>query len=396
MIASPEKQKVDRKSYKSDTFAVNASRIPTLDGWRAIAILMVLVDHGFGLTGRTRFDVGGSGVTIFFVLSGLLITHRLLTGYTGRDGIQFTPFYLRRGLRILPVVTLYLLVITVLGYGFHLFPVTFPEVIGSLLFSRNYVPLPNTGEGLHGWFTGHFWSLAVEEHYYLLWPIILHTAGKARSKWIAAAGFLIVGTWRTFGMGQGLGFGNILNQVPYFHRTDVRLDGLLLGSLIGIVLVSSASRAALAKYIAKRDTVPLLMLYVWVFLTMYELAGAKEIVLSAALLSLTVLHPEGWLGRLLELRPVRFLGTMSYSLYVWQQLFLVWPEGGMPLYWANAFPLNFVLTFAAAFLSYVLIEKPMIRLGHRLQAVRSERSTASPAWAGHATGEAALSALSQR
>jgi len=125
-------------------------------------------------------------------------------------------------------------------------------------------------------------------------------------------------------------------------------------------------RAVLARFIRKRDMLPLLVLYFLVLFTMYELGSIKELLLVAAMLTLTVLHPDVWLGRILELAPVRWVGRISYSLYIWQQLFLVLPEGGRPLHALNIFPLNLILTFVVASLSYRLIERPMIRLGYRI------------------------------
>jgi len=346
--------------------ATSSQYIPTLDGWRAVAILMVLFSHGLELSNRLPFEIGFSGVNIFFVLSGILITERLLADYTVDGRIQFKKFYIRRACRILPPVFVYLAVISVLGFGFHLFPLWKWEIVGSALFARNYILVPHNGHALYGWFTGHFWSLAVEEHYYLLWPLVIHIAGKSRARWAAILGACICALWRFIGWGHGISQGYLLDRVPYFFRTDVRLDGLLLGSLIGLLYADGGGRAVLARFIRKRDMLPLLVLYFLVLFTMYELGSIKELLLVAAMLTLTVLHPDVWLGRILELAPVRWVGRISYSLYIWQQLFLVWPEGGRPLHALNIFPLNLILTFVVASLSYRLIERPMIRLGYRI------------------------------
>src|SRR5690349_1797531 len=187
----------------SSMTATSSQYIPTLDGWRAAAILMVLFSHGLEISNKLPFELGFSGVNIFFVLSGILITERLLADYTVDGRVQFKKFYIRRACRILPPVFVYLTVISVLGFGFHLFPLWKWEIIGSALLARNYMLVPHGGHGLHGWFTGHFWSLAVEEHYYLLWPLVIHIAGKSRARWVALLGACACTLWRFIGWGHG-------------------------------------------------------------------------------------------------------------------------------------------------------------------------------------------------
>ena len=159
-------------------------RIPTLDGWRAIAIAAVAIHHiGRGFytsedayaSSITRY--GAFGVDIFFGLSGLLITKLLLdewrgsssnsSGTAGRDSknssFDLRGFYVRRAFRILPPYLAYLLVCTVAGLWRSPW-----EAAGCLLFFRNYVPDHLVGDA-----TQHLWSLAVEEHFYLLWPGLL-------------------------------------------------------------------------------------------------------------------------------------------------------------------------------------------------------------------------------
>src|SRR5579871_4680695 len=137
------------------------SRIPQLDGWRGIAILLVLVSHLMRWCCPWAFKIGGRGVGIFFVLSGYLITSRLLRENECSARISLRRFYIKRFFRLMPCAWLYLIFLAVLGV---LQPL---EMAGCLFFFRG--ALPSTPTHI---LTGHFWSLSIEEDFYLLWPSI--------------------------------------------------------------------------------------------------------------------------------------------------------------------------------------------------------------------------------
>jgi peptidoglycan/LPS O-acetylase OafA/YrhL len=334
--------------------------IPVLDGWRAFAILMLLWGHGTRGWIHLPFNSGFCAVNFFFVLSGFLITYRLLTDYSIDDQIQFRKFYIRRIFRILPPALLYLAVVSLLGL-LRVIPVWPGEVFSALLFSRNYVGIP-PGQPLGtGWFTGHFWSLAVEEHFYLLWPIALQLAKPKRAKWVAVGGIVLCAIWRYTAWNFGIGS---LPGAPFYFRTDIRFDALLIGSLLGICYADSGVRNKLSQLIPQRDTVIIFGLYVWVLLRMFEPADLKELFLVAGLLAVTSLHPDSWVGIILQLAPIRWIGRISYSLYIWQQLFLT--PGTRPLGFLNRTPVDIAATFCVAALSFYLVETPMIKLGYKL------------------------------
>lgn len=346
--------------------------IAALDGWRAFAILMLLWGHGTRGWIHLPFNTGFCAVNFFFVLSGFLITYRLLTDYSVDQNIQFRKFYIRRIFRILPPAFLYLGVVLLLGLLGKI-PVWAGEVVSGALFSRNYVGIPAGHAAGTGWFTGHFWSLAVEEHFYLLWPVALHLAKPKRAKWVAIGGIVACAAWRFGALHFGLGS---LPNVPFYFRTDTRFDALLIGSLLGVCYADTALRKTLSQLVARRDTAIILGLYVWVLLRMFEPADLKELFLVAGLLAVTSLHPESWLGTILQFAPIRWIGRISYSLYIWQQLFLT-PEGLKPLGLLNRTPIDIVATFCLATLSFYLVEMPMINLGYRLSR-RSESSKLVP------------------
>jgi peptidoglycan/LPS O-acetylase OafA/YrhL len=150
--------------------------IPALDGWRAIAVGLVmgahcvpaLINSGWkvGKYAAAGFERGGVGVDIFFCLSGYLISTILLREKERTKTIDFASFYIRRVFRIVPPVLLYLGVIFALRTLHFLPPSKTNDIIASLLFYRNY---SSGGD----WYTGHFWSLAIEEQFYLVAPLFL-------------------------------------------------------------------------------------------------------------------------------------------------------------------------------------------------------------------------------
>src|SRR6202021_1369361 len=153
-----------------------AHRIPSLDGLRAVAILLVIslhiIQRNITSLGNLKLGVplfllaSGDGVGIFFVLSGFLITGLLLKEYDATGRINLINFYLRRTFRILPPLYTYLAFViifcAVIGYPLHA-----RTIDGSALFFLDYFP----GDGQ--WFTEHTWSLCIEEQFYLLWPVAL-------------------------------------------------------------------------------------------------------------------------------------------------------------------------------------------------------------------------------
>lgn len=315
--------------------------IPTLDGWRALAILLVLWAHqgnAFYATPEAYlqgglFYFGTWGVPIFFGLSGLLITRLLLDEHAQTGRIDLKSFYIRRSFRILPPLVVYLAVVSALGLmqGGR-------EVWSSIFFFRNYLPWQ---QGT--WYSGHLWSLSVEEHFYLFWPALLVWAGTKRG-WIPAVGLsLACAAWRLY-----------MHAAPSDGRTEFRLDSLLLGAACAFALPSARWLLASGLLIAG-------------ILMDWQLGSA---LLIPVLITATMTHPEWLVSRALGWAPLRWLGRISYSLYLWQQLFLYPPWQPHPvLGLAQNFPWSLAATFTCAVASYYLVERPMIQMGQRFRKI---------------------------
>jgi peptidoglycan/LPS O-acetylase OafA/YrhL len=340
------------------------SYIPTLDGWRAIAVSLVVGAHSYTMlmnngSASARylalfFAHGGYGVDIFFALSGYLISTLLLCEKRDTGTISLSKFYTRRAFRILPPMLLYLLVITVLSLLALLPPLDAGELSAAVLFYRNYC--------FGSWYTGHFWSLAIEEHFYAVVPVFLLTSSSRQAMGIAFGLILLCVGIRAFEFSHDHFFPGSLLQ----FRTENRFDGLMWGAVLALALQHPRARTWLQRRLNTWTFCATIAASI-VLLVEFDSQPERRTIVAAVmpiLIGHTVLNPHGLVGRLLEFSPLKWLGRISYSLYIWQMLFLV--EGSRPLGLIQAFPLSLICPFVCAALSYYLVEKPMIAFGHRL------------------------------
>ena len=348
---------------------------PTLDGWRAIAILLVMFEHA----GGALFEPGGRfpnpawyavslhgtfGVDLFFGISGLLICGRMLDENERTGSISLRSFYIRRVFRILPPAFTYLATIGLLAIA-GIIVVSPREWLSSLFFSRNYIIMPPET----GWYTGHFWSLAVEEHFYLIWPATLVALGATRARrftpWFAIA----VAMWRVidYVWFHGQIWPGVLSNLIY-ERTDTRFDGLLWGCWIALIASVPAYRASFSRPWSGLIIGVLLLMLISLIALNPPLQTGLESFLVPLILIGTVLNPGLLFSRILETSPLRWIGKISYSLYIWQQLFLGTIRGPLPLGRLQEFPLNIVAVFVCAAASYYLLERPLVAIGHSLSS----------------------------
>jgi len=341
--------------------------MPTLDGWRAIAILAVMGYHAqdfhlFGHSITLLHNYGSQGVDLFFAISGFLICSRLLHEDNDTGKINLGDFYLRRAFRILPPVLVFLSLIAVLG-SLHVIPITLMGWLSSLLFFRNYY---SAVAGFDSFYTLHFWTLSVEEHFYLLLPAVLIVCRNFRR---LALGCLIV----FFLIWQRI----FLTGFP--QRTDLHINALLLPALLAVLLFSGQVRLWFVRWMA--PSVALVFFAVCALLehrfggdasVAYGLKPIFKLAFALVIIS-TVLHPQAILSRFLELSWLRWIGRLSYSLYVWQQLFfcdkrIIQPQefavGPLRIFQSSA--LSMFAVFAVATASYYWVERPAIQFGRRL------------------------------
>jgi peptidoglycan/LPS O-acetylase OafA/YrhL len=342
----------------------NPHYLPTLDGWRTLAILSVMLCHDsihhLGPLSTSWFYWHGNlGVDIFFAISGVLICSRLLTEEETSGRISLRSFYLRRAFRILPAAAVFLSTLLILKATVHL-PVERPELLASLFFFRNYTSLFSHWQTIYPYYTSHFWSLAVEEHFYLILPGLLVLSPKR-----LRAPFLLI-------LAAAISLHRIAPYSWLSLHTDMRLDALLAPAALAVLLHSPRFRERLIRSLR---FAPIFAATLVLLITTRQdprTTGVLIAWLTPFLILGTMLNPKSWPSRLLESAPLRYAGRISYSLYLWQQLFLIAHFGANTarLGPIQIFPYNWIATFACALLSFYLVEQPLIRLGHKLAAGR--------------------------
>lgn len=340
--------------------------IPTLNGWRAIAVSLVIGAHSATLLAnngswlatkfRALFTHGGCGVDIFFALSGFLIWTLLLREKERNGRISPSRFYVRRLFRIMPPLLLYLFCVFLLSTLKVLPHIDRSEFVAVLLFYRNYI---------YGtWYTGHFWSLAVEEHFYLFAPVFIFAFNR---KWAVRLTVILIGVCiciRAFEFVHPPTTGFALE-----YRTENRYDGLLAGCFLALLMQYTKSRDWLRTHLSTSVFLGTLVC-VPIVLTVFTSQPARRTVIALVmpiLIGYTVLNSKSAMGRLLEHAVLKWLGAISYSLYLWQTLFL--PQTGRPLGVLQEFPFALIVPLLCATLSFHLVETPMIKIGHRLTRV---------------------------
>lgn len=347
------------------------NHLPTLDGWRGLAVIGVILYHAREEFWRAsslpvRLAAHGYlGVDLFFAISGFLICGLLLREYEQTGDISLRRFYIRRCFRILPPYYVSLAAICAAG-AFLALPFNFSDVPSCLLFYRNYRPMGIDQAG--GYYTAHYWTLAIEEHFYLLWPMLLLAVKPKRAGKAAFLLAMLVFAWRVIEARFSL-LAGILPPANLMGRTDIRIDALLWGCLAAIYFRDIRQAVARVRF-SQLWLVPASMVLIT---QKFHSPGQTLLnaVLLPALVVSTVLQPASLLGRILEWRPLCWIGSISFSLYLWQELFL--PElrtqlAGGSLRHLQQPPWNFLAMLVCACLSRYLIEIPMSRLGHRISA----------------------------
>ena len=358
----------------------NASYIPSLDGWRAIAIAGVILSHAYASTYWTHN--GALGVNLFFAISGFLITTRLVNENAAAGHISLRDFYIRRAFRILPAALFYLSVMALLTAAGVIYSST-TDFLSCLLFLRNYWG----ADAVHGWYTGHFWSLSVEEQFYLFWPALLVLAGVKRARWLAPGLAIAFAVWRSLDLRHAW-VASLFHQESLRNhalRSDYRMDSLLWGCTLALLL----SYAPQLRFSPRRASwIALAALCGTVAVNVWQPRSYMigEALLLPIVLLATVSAPQAWLSRALENRPLRWLGRLSYSLYLWQQPFVSQYHHGA----LQRFPLNLALAMACACVSFYCVERPFVKLGHRIAGSPRHPSRQAAGRAREAAGRGGL------
>jgi len=336
------------------------SRIPSLDGMRAISILAVLLGHLITTHGfPARLGIVGHfsnlGVRCFFVISGFLITTLLLKELDQTGRISLKQFYIRRSIRILPANFFYVAVIVALSLA-GIVTLGKGDILHALTYTMNYHPE-------RGWYLNHLWSLSVEEQFYLLWPGILIWATARKAFRVTGVVVLLTPLVRLLLWQAGVGPSGIMRQF------EAVCDTLAMGCLLAGTHNRLSADARYMRLLSSRFflAVPGLALALssatfWINPGLFYVAGQSLANVGIALfMDRCIRFPNLPAGRLLNSRPVVFVGVISYSLYLWQEPFL----NPFSVAWIHSFPYNLIFTVCATLVSYYGIEKPFLRLKPR-------------------------------
>jgi peptidoglycan/LPS O-acetylase OafA/YrhL len=362
------------------------SYITGLDGIRAVAVMAVLFYHA-----NFPWALGGFlGVETFFVLSGFLITSLLLTEWQRTNGIDLKNFWLRRARRLLPAVWVLLLALPALAVVFarDALPRLQEDIPAALFYITNWVYIVREVPYFEAFgrppLLQQLWSLAVEEQFYLLWPLILLFLLRiAKSNRYG----LLLGTFALtalFALWMAALYSPDVDPLRIYYGTDTRAAGFLIGAMLAMIWsprqASRKTGRGLPEALGWAGLLALMLFYNKLneFQPFLYRGGILLTALASSLLIIGASTPTTLISRLLEIRPLRWIGTRSYSIYLWH-----WPvfmltrpsfDIQLPTLWIRIGQVG--ITFLLAELSYRWVETPVRQNGFRA-SLRSLQTTFS-------------------
>lgn len=352
-----------------------------LDGLRAASVSMVILGH----VGLGDLIPGGMGVTIFFFISGFLITRLLWSERDAHGGVDLLRFYGRRTLRLLPEMLVLLAVLAFIVGPLLNQPMQPLQALAGLTYWTNYYIISGMGDCTNCAVTGHLWSLAVEEHFYLVMPLALLLCGFVPRRLIGLFLVAIVAAaaWRTYAL-------TVLqvSEVYTYKATECRIDSIAWGCLAAVMerawpaAMEAIKRHAFKVFAAGCFLMLASLAYrdpVFRETFRYSLQG---LALVGIILPLVVAPRMGGLVKLLELAPLRWMGRRSYAAYLWHMLAVT--LGGMIVGYTGvienapratqlmAMPFVVALTWIFAELSYRFVFTPAQKLKPYVTPKRAE------------------------
>jgi peptidoglycan/LPS O-acetylase OafA/YrhL len=339
---------------------LKGGNIPALDGLRALSIGLVLLAHAsltwHGASGSSGSLVrlGGIGVDLFFVISGFLITLLLLRERRRTGTISLRAFYVRRAWRILPAYLLFLASLLALSMA-GLVKLTERDWAGALTYTVNFLPAAS-------WPVGHLWSLSVEEHFYLVWPLLLIALGPGWAGGLAA-GYVVIAPFVRLVISAA-----DLANLDIDYCTPARIDTIAVGCLLAFVAEHRGAQRFMTRLGHRGAALMFVVLLAGLVVSNTILIGSGTYAITirrtvdalcfAGLVCAGISHTDGLLARLLNATPLVWIGRLSYGLYLWQQPLLN-PHGE---HWACQWPVNVALAVGFAVVSFALVERPALRL----------------------------------
>ena len=352
---------------------VKNNRLPSLDGWRALSIIMVVAAHTkhtfdfpekLDVYFKWLFD-GDLGVRTFFIISGLLITWLLLNEEKAKGSISLKKFYIRRVLRIWPVYYAFLFVLLLLQL-FASYHQDLSVWIGNMVFMTNYFGAK--------WTSGHLWSLAVEEQFYFIWPLLLVFVKKKRKLLVLLFVPLCIAPVSrviTYLQPSAFPWKTIFCGYSFFNYWD----SIAVGCLAALILFHK--KTIIEKYLKTLVLISPFLIFVPYILSKLFLLGHFTVsvgpLLQAVGICSLILHSltntKLVIYKALNYPVCVGIGTLSYSIYIWQMIFCTKPtdlgfNGSFLFSWKTWF----IPVLLFAIISYNFFEKPFLRLRKKFQS----------------------------
>lgn len=362
-----------------DARKLGKSYMPGLDGLRALAVLAVLLYH----ISPNQFIGGYIGVDLFFVISGFLITYRNLQNIQNPNK-KFTlkNFWLRRARRLIPALVLVILVCVPIGAIIYpdILVGAFRQVAGALTYSTNWVEIihgSNYFDQANPSLFKNFWSLAVEEQFYIIWPpllLLLLSRRLKNSQLITIVATIAVASMVLMGVLAAPD-----NYTRVYYGTDTHCFGLAMGIIFAFIW--NKEKGSLSKeWLSAQPWIPALApvgLIGFILIVMlvpdtaaftYPFGLVLGSLFSLFLVAAVIIRPDTLFTRIMELAPLRWLGVRSYGIYLWHWPMLVFGRILIPTAMGTvenvAVDVLFAfISFIAADLSYRFVEEPMRKDG---------------------------------
>lgn len=337
-------------------------QIPSLNGLRAISIVCVIISHIELKNLHFKDAPGGQiGVNIFFIISGFLITLLLLKEQSSTGTVSLRNFYIRRSLRIFPVYYFLLLVYFVLQC-FNVLQISTTSWIAALTYTKYFFI-----GGKFDWETGHTWSLSVEEHFYLIWPLVFVYLKNSR-KIFAIVVIAIIPFVRLF---------TDVSVLHLFTRADALMVGCLFALYYGDIVVFTKARSSaqicipfitLALCLGIKKLLPIADadLKNHITLAFFGSYGTITNICIACIIVIAINFENNIFFKFLNYKPINWLGKLSYSIYLWQQLFFSKHIGKLA-----SLPINLICICTVAIISYYYLEIPFLKLKDKFSKKKS-------------------------